>query len=56
LADGAWRELCRGASIGHKRIERFEPIRVSTLRLRVLRSVAKPLIRRLAAFNTTETP
>jgi len=56
LADGAWRELCRGASIGHKRIERFEPIRVSTLRLRVLRSVAKPLIRRLAACNTTETP
>ena len=27
--DREWAEICRGFSIGHKRIERFEPIKTS---------------------------
>jgi alpha-L-fucosidase len=48
---GGWRELCRGQSIGHKRIESFPEVAVTALRLRVTRSVAEPLIRRFAAYH-----
>jgi alpha-L-fucosidase len=51
-ADGAWREICRGESIGHKRIQRFDPVTTDRVRLRVLDSAAEPLIRRLAVFDT----
>jgi alpha-L-fucosidase len=46
-----WRELCKGTSVGHKRIDPFEPTEVSAVRLRCLKAVAQPLIRRLAVFN-----
>ncbi len=49
--DGGWIELARGQSIGHKRIQRFERATVGAVRLRVLRSVAKPLIRKLAVHR-----
>ena len=48
---GGWRELCRGQSVGHKRIESFPEVAVTALRLRVTRSVAEPLIRRFAAYH-----
>jgi alpha-L-fucosidase len=48
LADGEWTPLCQGTAIGHKKIERFAPAKVSKVRLRVLRSAAEPLIRKLA--------
>ena len=48
---GQWREICRGESIGHKRIERFEPIEASKVRLRVARSIAPPRIRSFAVFR-----
>jgi alpha-L-fucosidase len=48
--DRGWTELARGESIGHKRIERFGPVTVSAVRLRVKRSVANPLIRKLAVY------
>jgi alpha-L-fucosidase len=51
FADGTWRELCEGTAIGHKKIDRFAPVEVSRLRLRVTCAVAEPLIRRLAAFS-----
>ena len=50
LAGGAWRELARGVSVGHKRIDRFPAATVSRVRLRVLKSVAEPLIRKLAVY------
>lgn len=50
--DGVWRELARGSAIGHKKIDKFEPARVSSVRLRVLKSVGTPLIRRLALVRT----
>lgn len=45
-----WQKLCDGISIGHKRIERFDPQEVSKLRFRATQSVATPKVRRLAVF------
>ncbi|MGC8639764.1 MAG: alpha-L-fucosidase [Isosphaeraceae bacterium] len=47
---GAWIRLCDGIAIGHKRIQRFAPRDASAVRLRVKKSVARPLVRRLAAY------
>ncbi len=46
-----WHPLCRGQSVGHKRIERFDPVEVSKVRLSVAKSAAEPLIRKLAVFR-----
>ena len=48
-----WKELCKGTAIGHKRIDRFTPVEVSKVRLRIVKSSAEPLIRKLAAFSPT---
>jgi len=53
FAGGAWKELCKGQSVGHKRIEQFGDVEVSKVRLHVTKSIAKPLIRQLAVFNVT---
>ena len=50
-ADGAWSTLCEGTAIGHKKIDRFAPVEISRLRLRIVRAAAEPQIRRLAAFS-----
>jgi len=50
LAGNEWREICRGLSVGHKRIEQFAPVRVSALRLRCTAAVAEPIIRKLAVY------
>ncbi|MCL5098100.1 MAG: alpha-L-fucosidase [Candidatus Omnitrophica bacterium] len=52
LVDGQWRELANGSCIGHKRIEQFKPADVTTVRLRVTKSVAAPLIRKMAVYRT----
>ena len=49
--DGAWHPLSEGTAIGHKKIDRFAPVAVSKVRLRVIRAAAEPRIRRLAAFS-----
>jgi len=54
-SQGDWKELCKGQSIGHKRIDRFSPLEVSEVRLRVTRSAASPVIRRLAVFDVGGT-
>jgi alpha-L-fucosidase len=50
LVDGEWTEICKGISIGHKRINCFEPVEVSKVKLRCTKSVAMPIIRRLAVY------
>jgi alpha-L-fucosidase len=50
LVDGAWREVCRGSAIGHKKIDRCDAVETTKVRLRVTQSAAGPLIRRLAVF------
>ena len=52
MVDGQWVELAKGSAVGHKKIDKFDPIRVSKIRIRVLKSVGEPLIRRIAAFRT----
>jgi len=50
---GAWKELCKGSSVGHKRIEQFPDVQVSKVRLRATRSTGRPLIRQLSVHNVT---
>ncbi len=56
LAGGQWKPLCQAQCIGHKRIDRFAPVEVSEVRLRVTRSIAAPVIRRLAVFHVAGRP
>lgn len=49
---GEWKALAAGSAIGHKRIDKFEPVEVTELRLRISRSVGQPLIRKFAAYAT----
>ena len=48
---GEWAALAQGSCVGHKRIEVFPAREVSSLRLRVERGVAPPLVRKLAAYR-----
>lgn len=48
---GNWRTLCDGISIGHKRIQTFNPAKVSAVRLVAKDFVAKPKIRKLAVYH-----
>ncbi len=53
LVEGDWQRIAQGSAIGHKKIDRFEAIKVSKVRLRVLKAAAKPVIRKLAVYNTS---
>lgn len=48
---GKWQVVCDGESIGHKRIQRFEPVEARHFRLVVDQSVAEPHIKQLAIFQ-----
>ncbi|MCD6303520.1 MAG: alpha-L-fucosidase [Planctomycetes bacterium] len=52
-AGGNWTKLCEGISVGHKRIQRFAPVAVAKVRLRVGESTAKPIVKSLAVFNVS---
>ncbi len=47
---GEWQPLCSGSSVGHRRIERFDPVEVDRVALEVIAASAPPRIRRLAAY------
>ncbi|GAA3585285.1 alpha-L-fucosidase [Snuella lapsa] len=51
LVNGKWKEVCSGQSIGHKRIEQFESVKISRLRLKILRSDGKPQIKNFSIYN-----
>lgn len=53
---GEWCDLCTGQSIGHKRIDRFEPVKVTGVRLRCVRPTAEPIIRKLAVYYVGGAP
>jgi alpha-L-fucosidase len=46
-----WTTLCRGTSVGHKRIQRFAATEVDRVMLRVVAASAEPRISRLAVFS-----
>jgi alpha-L-fucosidase len=52
LAGDQWQPLSRGTAVGHKKIDRLNPIAVSKIRLRCVESAAKPIIRKLAVYNS----
>ncbi|MDC0935011.1 alpha-L-fucosidase [Pirellulales bacterium] len=56
LFGGNWEKIVEGISIGHKKIDKFEPIEVSRIRLNVTKAAANPIIRKLAVYNTIATP
>lgn len=48
--DGNWKELCSGQSVGRKKIDYFDEVEVSKIRLNVSKSVNEPIIRKLSAY------
>ena len=56
LVSGQWKELCRGLSVGYKKIDSFNPTEVSKVRLRVIKSVAEPQVRQLAVYAASGSP
>jgi alpha-L-fucosidase len=48
-----WKTISQGLSVGQKRIERFQPVKVDAVRLRVVESSFPPVIRRFAVFNVS---
>ncbi|MCC6142285.1 MAG: alpha-L-fucosidase, partial [Candidatus Hydrogenedentes bacterium] len=52
LPSGEWKVLARAASVGYKRIESFDPLELSGLRLRITDSVGEPHINSFAAFGS----
>lgn len=51
-----WRELARGTAVGHKKIDRFQPVTVNAVRLTCTKASGTPLIRRLAVYDIGEAP
>ena len=49
--NGKWQTVCSGESVGHKRIEKFDPVEATALRLTVLQSIALPDIINFSAFS-----
>lgn len=51
LVDGWWQTVAEGTCVGHKKIDRFEPVTAEKLRVRVTAAAATPHLRRLAAYD-----
>lgn len=45
-----WIKLCSGTAVGHKRIERVEPVTLHKLRLHVLKAAAEPQFASFSAY------
>jgi len=49
--NGKWKTVGSGESVGHKRIEKFEPIETTELRLTILKSIALPDIINFSVYS-----
>ena len=47
---GEWKEVCRGTTIGYKRIMRFDPVMASEVRFNIIDSYACPLISNVSIY------
>ncbi len=54
LINGKWILLAKGKSIGHKRIEQFESIKINQLRLIIKDSEREPVIKNISAYFVTD--
>ena len=50
FSNGAWTEIFKGQSVGRKKIDYFDAVEVSKIRLKIIKSVEEPLVKSLAAF------
>lgn len=50
LINGKWEKICDGESVGYKRIQQFEPINASGVRLKITDSIAEPLIKNFSVY------
>ena len=50
MINGDWKELCTGQSIGRKKIDHFDELEVSEVRIVVDKNVGTPLIRSFSAY------
>lgn len=51
MIDGQWKKIGEGTAVGHKRIQKFEAVTLSGVRLRVTGSVGEAVVRRLAVYG-----
>ncbi len=51
FVNGKWILIWEGTCIGHKRVERFDPINATQLRLNILESVGDATIREFSAYS-----
>jgi hypothetical protein len=49
--DGAWREFARGTTIGHKKLDRFDDVTATKVRLTIAKARAAPMICELGLFR-----
>ncbi|MCX6378414.1 MAG: alpha-L-fucosidase [Armatimonadetes bacterium] len=52
LVEGGWHTLINGTTIGRKKLDRFETVTTTKIRLTLLKSLAQPQIQRVGVFNT----
>ena len=52
LKDGGWREIGKGTTIGHKKLDRIDPVTTDRVRLTILKSRARPLIQTFGLYRT----
>ena len=50
LVRGKWKTLCKGESVGHKRIEKVSPIKTSQVRLVITKSIGTPKVNRFSVY------
>src|SRR3546814_6279262 len=51
MVNGQWRSLCKGQSVGHKRIEQIKEVNCTALRLKIRKSTAARTIREFSVFG-----
>ena len=56
FTDGTWREIGRGKTIGHKKLDRVPKVRASKVRLTITKSLACPVIRAFGLHLDTVSP
>jgi alpha-L-fucosidase len=50
----AWKPIVKGTTIGHKKLDRFDDVTASRVRLRILKSRASPTVREFGLFRAPQ--
>jgi alpha-L-fucosidase len=51
LSNGNWKQVAHAYAIGHKKIDIFEPVTTTGVRLKLLETSGQPAIREFGVFN-----